>query len=114
MDGDGFHAMGLRYRVNARPLPTLRRTADLVFTRKRVAVFIDGCFWHSIDDGRGNSKPNYGQRSEGLVAAARPSARAMAPGVGRVVWLATHRRFAVTIPCFGQCLRRAAESLGRP
>ncbi len=40
------HAVGLRYRVNARPLPTLRRTADLVFTRRRVAVFIDGCFWH--------------------------------------------------------------------
>ena len=40
------HAMGMRYRINARPLPTLRRTADLVFTRQRVAVFIDGCFWH--------------------------------------------------------------------
>jgi DNA mismatch endonuclease (patch repair protein) len=24
----------------------MRRTADLVFTRLRVAVFIDGCFWH--------------------------------------------------------------------
>lgn len=40
------HAMGLRYRVNTRPLPKLRRTADMVFTRRRVAVFIDGCFWH--------------------------------------------------------------------
>jgi DNA mismatch endonuclease (patch repair protein) len=41
-----IHARGLRYRVNARPLPDLRRTADLVFRRARVAVFIDGCFWH--------------------------------------------------------------------
>jgi DNA mismatch endonuclease (patch repair protein) len=40
------HALGLRYRVNARPLPGLRRTADLVFTRAKVAVFLDGCFWH--------------------------------------------------------------------
>lgn len=40
------HGMGLRYRVNARPLPLLRRTADLVFPKRRVAVFIDGCFWH--------------------------------------------------------------------
>jgi DNA mismatch endonuclease (patch repair protein) len=40
------HGMGLRYRVNARPLPQLRRTADLVFPRLRIAVFIDGCFWH--------------------------------------------------------------------
>ncbi|MDI2035942.1 hypothetical protein PJL15_03076 [Paenarthrobacter nitroguajacolicus] len=41
-----LHAKGLRYRVNFRPLPSLRRTADVVFTRARVAVFIDGCFWH--------------------------------------------------------------------
>jgi DNA mismatch endonuclease (patch repair protein) len=40
------HALGLRYRVNTRPLPKLRRTADLVFPRPRVAVFLDGCFWH--------------------------------------------------------------------
>ncbi|MER7516215.1 very short patch repair endonuclease [Streptomyces sp. NPDC126499] len=40
------HARGLRYRVSIRPLPSLRRTADLVFTRAKVAVFLDGCFWH--------------------------------------------------------------------
>ncbi|RWA21986.1 very short patch repair endonuclease [Mycolicibacterium brumae] len=44
------HAMGLRYRVNARPLPQLRRTADLVFPRRKVAVFIDGCFWHGCPE----------------------------------------------------------------
>ncbi len=42
----GLHRRGLRYRVNARPEPALRRTADLVFVGARVAVFIDGCFWH--------------------------------------------------------------------
>ena len=40
------HAAGLRYRVDTRPLPDLNRRADLVFTRARVAAFIDGCFWH--------------------------------------------------------------------
>jgi len=40
------HALGLRYRVGVRPLPAVRRTADLVFTRARVAVFVDGCYWH--------------------------------------------------------------------
>jgi DNA mismatch endonuclease (patch repair protein) len=44
------HAMGLRYRVAARPEPNLRRTADLVFTRARIAVFIDGCYWHGCPD----------------------------------------------------------------
>jgi len=40
------HRRGLRYRISARPLPGLRRTADLVFRPTRVAVFIDGCYWH--------------------------------------------------------------------
>jgi DNA mismatch endonuclease (patch repair protein) len=40
------HALGLRYRVGVRPLARVRRTADLVFPRQKVAVFVDGCFWH--------------------------------------------------------------------
>ena len=40
------HAAGLRYRVAAKPLPGMRRTADLLFRPTRVAVFVDGCFWH--------------------------------------------------------------------
>jgi DNA mismatch endonuclease, patch repair protein len=44
------HALGLRYRVGVRPVPTLRRTADLVFTRMHVAVFVDGCFWHGCPE----------------------------------------------------------------
>ncbi|WP_036447559.1 very short patch repair endonuclease [Mycolicibacterium hassiacum] len=40
------HALGLRYRVDYRPLATERFKADMVFTGAKVAVFIDGCFWH--------------------------------------------------------------------
>lgn len=45
-----LHAHGLRYRVDARPLPDLRRRADIVFTRLKIAVFIDGCFWHGCPE----------------------------------------------------------------
>jgi len=41
-----LHALGYRYRVDYRPLPDLRVRGDLVFTRARVVVFVDGCFWH--------------------------------------------------------------------
>ena len=41
-----LHALGYRYRVDYRPLPDLRARGDLVFTRARVVVFVDGCFWH--------------------------------------------------------------------
>lgn len=41
-----LHARGLRYRVDL-PLPfDKRRRADITFTRAKVVVFIDGCFWH--------------------------------------------------------------------
>lgn len=45
-----LHARGLRYRVHFRPVPTLRRTADITFTRQKLAVFIDGCFWHACPE----------------------------------------------------------------
>jgi DNA mismatch endonuclease, patch repair protein len=44
------HALGMRYRVGLRPVPRVRRTADIVFTKARVAVFLDGCFWHGCPD----------------------------------------------------------------
>jgi DNA mismatch endonuclease, patch repair protein len=42
-----LHKSGLRFRKNVRPVQGLRCSADLVFLRQRVAVFVDGCFWHS-------------------------------------------------------------------
>jgi DNA mismatch endonuclease, patch repair protein len=54
------HALGLRYRVSHRPVASLRRTADLVFTRARVAVFVDGCFWHGCPEHHTVAKTNAG------------------------------------------------------
>ncbi|GAA1739312.1 very short patch repair endonuclease [Nonomuraea bangladeshensis] len=52
------HALGLRYRVSVRPLPSVRRTADLVFPKVKVAVFMDGCFWHGCPDHHTKSATN--------------------------------------------------------
>jgi DNA mismatch endonuclease (patch repair protein) len=41
-----LHARGLRYRVDRPLLADKRRRADIVFGPARVAVFVDGCFWH--------------------------------------------------------------------
>jgi len=41
-----LHRRGLRYRVGL-PVPGMaRRSIDIAFTRARVAVFVDGCYWH--------------------------------------------------------------------
>jgi len=45
-----LHGAGFRYRVDRAPLPGLRRRADLVFGPARVAVFVDGCFWHGCPE----------------------------------------------------------------
>jgi DNA mismatch endonuclease (patch repair protein) len=45
-----LHAIGLRYRVDRAPLHGLRRRADIVFGPARVAVYVDGCFWHGCPD----------------------------------------------------------------
>ena len=41
-----LHRLGLRYRIDRAVLPGFRRRADVVFGPARVAVFVDGCFWH--------------------------------------------------------------------
>jgi DNA mismatch endonuclease (patch repair protein) len=51
-------ARGLRFFVHRRPLPEFRRTADVVFPRRRVAVFVDGCFWHGCEVHGNTPTPN--------------------------------------------------------
>lgn len=41
-----LHRCGLRFRKHASPVRGLRCRVDILFTRKRIAVFVDGCFWH--------------------------------------------------------------------
>jgi DNA mismatch endonuclease (patch repair protein) len=45
-----LHSLGYRYFVDRAPLPGLRRRADLLFPRRRVAIYVDGCFWHSCPE----------------------------------------------------------------
>jgi DNA mismatch endonuclease, patch repair protein len=45
-----LHRRGLRYRVDRRPLKGVPSRADLVFGPARVAVYVDGCFWHSCPE----------------------------------------------------------------
>lgn len=45
-----LHRRGLRFRVQYPVPPAPRRTIDVALTRARIAVFVDGCFWHSCQD----------------------------------------------------------------
>jgi DNA mismatch endonuclease, patch repair protein len=45
-----LHRRGLRYRIDRRPLQAVPSRADLVFGPAKVAVYVDGCFWHSCPE----------------------------------------------------------------
>jgi DNA mismatch endonuclease, patch repair protein len=45
-----LYACGLRYRVQVPVLSKPHRVADVVFLGPRVAVFVDGCFWHGCPE----------------------------------------------------------------
>ena len=45
-----LHALGIRFRVGVKVEPALRRTADVAIKSLRLAIFIDGCFWHGCPE----------------------------------------------------------------
>jgi len=64
-----LHSMGFRYRVDRSPLPKLRRRADIVFGAVKVAVFVDGCFWHGCPEhGRRQTQANPAYWSDKIAA----------------------------------------------
>jgi len=52
-----LHAAGLRYRLHRRVEGV---TVDLVFVGPKVAVFVDGCFWHGCPKHATYPKSNQG------------------------------------------------------
>lgn len=51
-------ARGLRYRLHVAILEKPRRVADIVFRHKKLAIFVDGCFWHGCPEHGTSSKSN--------------------------------------------------------
>jgi DNA (cytosine-5)-methyltransferase 1 len=41
-----LHRRGFRFRVHLKLLKGLQRTADIAFPSLKIAIFLDGCFWH--------------------------------------------------------------------
>ncbi len=48
------HRLGFRFRLHRKDLPG---RPDLVFVRRRKAIFVNGCFWHGHDCKRGARLP---------------------------------------------------------
>lgn len=50
--------MRLRFRLDERVHPAVRGRADIVFRAERVAIYVDGCFWHGCPDHATSPKSN--------------------------------------------------------
>jgi DNA mismatch endonuclease (patch repair protein) len=89
-----LHAAGKRYRVDLRlTLEDARPRPDIVFTRARVAVFIDGCFWHCCPEhGRqpGVNGTYWGPKLEGNVTRDRAADKALAAAGWAVIRIWEH------------------------
>ena len=88
-----LHALGYRYRVDHRPLPDLRARGDLVFTRARVVVFVDGCFWHRCPEHATSPRHNgewWRAKLDANVARDRATDRRLAEAGWRVVRIWEH------------------------
>ncbi|WP_208976781.1 very short patch repair endonuclease [Geodermatophilus obscurus] len=106
-----LHARGWRFRKDYRlDLPDGRVRPDVVFTRRQVAVFVDGCFWHACPIHGREPTRNTGYWSPKLARNVerdrRNNAALMAAG-WTVVRVWEHEPLANAVTAVEEALRRA-------
>lgn len=81
-----MHRLGLRYRTHAGNLPG---SPDVALVRARIAVFVDGCFWHGCPEHGSTPKNNSAWWAAKLAANADRDRRKDAALV-ELGWLPVH------------------------
>ena len=105
-----LHRRGLRFRKHMSVLPGLRCRPDVVFTHARVAVFVDGCFWHVCPEHSTQSKANaawWKAKLQGNVERDRRNDTALAQAGWTVVRVWEHE-------CVGSMADRVQAAIGPP
>jgi len=81
-----LHALGLRYRVDYPVMtPSGRVRVDVAFPRRRLAVFVDGCFWHGCPE-HGTKPRQNPQYWDAKIARNRERDRRNAEGLREMGW----------------------------
>lgn len=102
-----LHAVGLRYRVNARPISSSRMSVDVVFPRAKVAVEVRGCFWHGCPEHLRPARRNadfWSSKIAGTIARDRAKDAALEAAGWLVVVVWEHEGVA-------EAVRRVAEAV---
>jgi len=90
-----LHRLGLRFRLHRRIIPDRTRTADIVLPTAKIAVFVDGCFWHSCPRHKSLPKANrdwWRTKLATNVARDRDSDRALRRSGWRVIRVWEHEK----------------------
>jgi len=113
-----LHRRGRRYYVDRAPLPGLRRRADLVFPRLKVAVYVDGCFWHACSQHGTRPKNNrdwWDAKLDGNVQRDRDTDRRLTAAGWRVARVWEHEDLTAAVEIVEAALEEARRALvGRP
>lgn len=112
-----LHARGIRYRVNGAPEAGMRCKADIVWRGLRLAVFIDGCFWHGCPEHATRPKANEAWWAEKLDGNKRRDRRTDAELTSRgwtVLRFWEHEQPAAVADAICATLGELRTSAGRP
>jgi DNA mismatch endonuclease (patch repair protein) len=99
----------MRFRKHLAPLPGLRCRPDIVFTRRHLAVFVDGCFWHRCPEHGSEPKANgdwWRRKLDANVARDRRNDAMLTAAGWTVLRLWTHEQLEDMVAC----VTKAAES----
>jgi DNA mismatch endonuclease (patch repair protein) len=103
-----LHALGLRYRVDRRPVAAVPCRADIVFTRRRVAIFVDGCYWHGCPTHHvtpATNRPYWTAKIDGNRARDATTTRAIEAAGWRVIRVWEHDDAAVAATAIATLVR---------
>src|SRR5262245_44863446 len=104
-----LHGRGFRYRVDVAPIKGMRRRADVVFPKRRVAVFVDGCFWHGCPEHGTWPKHNsewWREKIEANIRRDRDTDARLADAAWSVIRVWEHDDARTAAECIADAVRR--------
>jgi DNA mismatch endonuclease (patch repair protein) len=106
----------MRFWIHRRPLPGLRAEPDIVFPRIRLAVFVDGCFWHGCPEHATRPVTNadwWGRKLDGNEARDRRNNESLEAAGWTVLRVWEHEPLAQTVETIRETAARLRTAPSR-
>jgi DNA mismatch endonuclease (patch repair protein) len=106
-----LYASGHRYRLQRRVPGFPRRTIDIAFPGRKIAVFLDGCFWHGCPEHATHPKANadwWRDKLAGNIARDRETTEQLVHAGWTVLRFWEHEDPAVVARCVAQAISDAS------